>query len=62
MEVSQRGRNTQGVTLIRLPAEETLVSVVRLDADESNGDDIEGEVGEGIPPTSDASSDPQAAE
>jgi DNA gyrase subunit A len=62
MEVSQLGRNTQGVTLIRLPAEETLVSVVRLDADESNGDDIEGEVGEGIPPTSDAPSDPQAAE
>jgi len=40
-EVSQLGRNTQGVTLIRLPAEEALVSVVRLDADESNGDDAE---------------------
>ena len=34
-EVSQLGRNTQGVTLIRLPAEESLVSVVRLDADEN---------------------------
>jgi len=41
MEVSQLGRNTQGVTLIRLPAEESLVSVVRLDADESNGDEAE---------------------
>jgi len=36
-EVSQVGRNTQGVTLIRLPAEESLVSVVRLDADEDGG-------------------------
>jgi DNA gyrase subunit A len=43
-EVSQLGRNTQGVTLIRLPAEESLVSVVRLDAEEeteSNGDDMD---------------------
>ena len=38
-EVSQLGRNTQGVTLIRLPAEETLVSVMRLEADEDNGED-----------------------
>jgi DNA gyrase subunit A len=42
-EVSQLGRNTQGVTLIRLPAEESLVSVVRLDADESNGDEVDAE-------------------
>jgi DNA gyrase subunit A len=40
-EVSQLGRNTQGVTLIRLPADETLVSVVRLDAEEGNGEDAE---------------------
>ncbi|RUL66164.1 DNA gyrase subunit A [Dyella dinghuensis] len=40
-EVSQLGRNTQGVTLIRLPAEEALVSVVRLDAEENSGDDAE---------------------
>ncbi|GLQ97516.1 DNA gyrase subunit A [Dyella mobilis] len=40
-EISQLGRNTQGVTLIRLPAEEALVSVVRLDADESNGEETE---------------------
>jgi len=40
-EVSQLGRNTQGVTLIRLPADETLVSVMRLEAEEDNGDDAE---------------------
>jgi DNA gyrase subunit A len=40
-EVSQLGRNTQGVTLIRLPADETLVSVVRLEADEDNGEDAD---------------------
>jgi DNA gyrase subunit A len=37
-EVSQLGRNTQGVTLIKLPADENLVSVVRLDAEEDNGE------------------------
>jgi DNA gyrase subunit A len=40
-EVSQLGRNTQGVTLIRLPADETLVSVMRLDAEEDNGEEAE---------------------
>ncbi|HEV2622259.1 MAG TPA: DNA gyrase subunit A [Frateuria sp.] len=40
-EISQLGRNTQGVTLIRLPADENLVSVVRLDAEEGNGEDAE---------------------
>ena len=43
-EVSQLGRNTQGVTLIRLPADEKLVSVVRLDAEVENGEG-EGEEG-----------------
>jgi len=38
-EVSQLGRNTQGVTLIRLPAEEKLVSVMRLDAEEDAADE-----------------------
>ena len=38
-EVSQVGRNTQGVTLIRLPDEESLIGVVRVDA--FNGDDDE---------------------
>ncbi|HET8764259.1 MAG TPA: DNA gyrase C-terminal beta-propeller domain-containing protein, partial [Rhodanobacter sp.] len=41
-EISQLGRNTQGVTLMRLPADESLVSVVRLDAEEEDdGDDGE---------------------
>ena len=44
-EVSQLGRNTQGVTLIRLPADEKLVSVVRLDAVEiGEGEGEEGPV------------------
>jgi DNA gyrase subunit A len=38
-EVSQLGRNTQGVTLIRLPKDETLVSVMRLDSEEDNGEE-----------------------
>jgi DNA gyrase subunit A len=47
-EVSQLGRNTQGVTLIRLPAEESLVSVVRLDAEE---DGVEESAPDGgVPP------------
>nr|WP_199038682.1 DNA gyrase subunit A [Dyella sp. ASV24] len=37
-EVSQLSRNTQGVTLIRLPADEKLVSVVRLDAEAENSE------------------------
>ena len=41
-EVARVGRNTQGVTLIRLPDEEALTGVVRLDA----GSESEGE-GEG---------------
>ncbi|MDQ6647526.1 MAG: DNA gyrase subunit A [Pseudomonadota bacterium] len=40
-EISQLGRNTQGVTLIKLPAKESLVSVMRLDAEEDSGDDAE---------------------
>jgi DNA gyrase subunit A len=42
-EVSQVGRNTQGVTLIRLPDDEKLVGVVKI---ESDGDDAEGVDGE----------------
>ncbi len=38
-EVARVGRNTQGVTLIRLPADEALVGVVRIEA--LNGDDEE---------------------
>jgi DNA gyrase subunit A len=39
-EVARVGRNTQGVTLIRLPADEQLVGVVRVEAlgDEGNGE------------------------
>ena len=42
-EISQLGRNTQGVTLIRLPATEALVSVVRLDADADGAEDGEAD-------------------
>ena len=31
-EIAQVGRNTQGVTLIRLPADETLVGVAKVEA------------------------------
>jgi DNA gyrase subunit A len=46
-EVARVGRNTQGVTLIRLPADEQLVGVVRVEAlgDEGNGDADSGEIG-----------------
>ena len=59
-EVSQLGRNTQGVTLIRLPADETLVSMMRLDAEEDNGEEgvhvdvpepVDGEGSDAIEPT-----------
>ena len=45
-EVSQLSRNTQGVTLIRLPADESLVSVVRLEAEEDTGEDAEAPEGD----------------
>ncbi|MDE2278916.1 MAG: DNA gyrase subunit A, partial [Xanthomonadaceae bacterium] len=38
-EIAKVGRITQGVTLIRLPAEESLVSVVRLDAVDDAGEE-----------------------
>ncbi|MGO4700408.1 DNA gyrase subunit A [Dyella sp. 2RAB6] len=41
-EVSQLSRNTQGVTLIKLPSDETLVSVVRLDAEEESESEANG--------------------
>ncbi len=46
-EISQVGRNTQGVTLIRLPDEESLIAVVKVDAfEEVVGDDVaDGNVG-----------------
>jgi len=53
-EVSQLSRNTQGVTLIKLPVDEVLVSVVRLEAEEDNGEEVEAVVPEGQPPQADA--------
>ncbi|GAA0902298.1 DNA topoisomerase (ATP-hydrolyzing) subunit A [Rothia nasimurium] len=54
-EVAQVGRNTQGVTLIKLPKDETLIGVVRLEAEEEIEDgDIETPVGDvpaDLPPT-----------
>ena len=62
-EVSQLSRNTQGVTLIKLPADEKLVSVMRLDAEEENGE--EGEIIGGTAPVDGGGSeevDPTPAE
>jgi DNA gyrase subunit A len=41
-EVARVGRNTQGVTLIRLPPEEALVGVVGIESlnGEENGEDV----------------------
>jgi len=46
-EVARVGRNTQGVTLIRLPADEQLVGVVRVEAlgEDVNGADADASVG-----------------
>jgi DNA gyrase subunit A len=44
-EVARVGRNTQGVTLIRLPAEEQLVGVVRVDALGEEGSGLDNEIG-----------------
>jgi DNA gyrase subunit A len=52
-EVSQLSRNTQGVTLIKLPKDETLIGVVRLEAEEEleiEGEVIDGEVAADLPP------------
>jgi DNA gyrase subunit A len=59
-EVSQLGRNTQGVTLIRLPADEALVSVVRLEADEeseANGEGLNGDVADASGDAADAAAE-----
>ena len=40
-EISVLGRNTQGVTLIKLAKDETLVGLARIEAE--NGDDDESE-------------------
>ncbi|QWT22248.1 DNA gyrase subunit A [Bacillus sp. NP157] len=46
-EVAQVGRNTQGVTLIKLPKDEVLIGIVRLEAEEEIEGDIEGELPNG---------------
>jgi len=54
-EVSRLGRNTQGVTLIRLPEDEKLVSVMRLEAENGNDEGADDEAeGVEIPPGTDA--------
>ncbi|HEV7491061.1 MAG TPA: DNA gyrase subunit A [Rhodanobacteraceae bacterium] len=51
-EVARVGRNTQGVTLIRLPAEEALVGVVRVDALGDEGSELDSDaVGASPSPT-----------
>ena len=50
-EVARVGRNTQGVTLIRLPAEEQLVGVVRVEALAEEGNGADGEAGTESAPT-----------
>jgi DNA gyrase subunit A len=54
-EVARVGRNTQGVTLIRLPAEEQLVGVVRVEALGEEGNGVDGEATGAEPPPSDES-------
>ena len=55
-EVSQLSRNTQGVTLIKLPKDETLIGIVRLEAEEEleiegEGDVVvDGDVAADLPP------------
>src|SRR5690606_22329626 len=52
-EVARVGRNTQGVTLIRLPDDEKLVGLVRLEAmeDDSENGDSEGDASDDATPT-----------
>ncbi|MDN3698182.1 DNA topoisomerase (ATP-hydrolyzing) subunit A [Vibrio cortegadensis] len=66
-EVSQVGRNTQGVTLIRTTEDENVVGLQRIDEVEESevldGEDVEGHIAEGEQPASDIaeSSDQQEA-
>ncbi len=47
-EVSTLGRNTQGVTLIRLGEEEKLVSLVAVEAEDAENEDMEADAAEAI--------------
>jgi len=49
-EVSQVGRNTQGVTLIRLPGDEKLVGVVKIENGDGEGGDAETSGADAAPP------------
>lgn len=62
-EVSSLGRNTQGVTLIKLASDETLVGLERVqEPSEVEGDELEGEEGEEFEGTVlDAGTDPDDA-
>ncbi len=61
-EVAKVGRNTQGVTLIRLPDDEKLVGLVRLDAEDDEGGIANGEAHAGPDTSSGAGEAHQASE
>ena len=60
-EVAKVGRNTQGVTLIRLPDDEKLVGLVRLDAEDDEGGIANGEAHAGPDTSSGAGEADQAS-
>jgi len=53
-EVARVGRNTQGVTLIRLPADEALVGIVRIEALNDEAADVSGEPADAAMPPPEA--------
>ena len=56
-EIARVGRNTQGVTLIRLPADEDLIGVVRVEALDEDEDEAAGENGAAAEGAADAGPD-----
>ena len=60
-EVAQVGRNTQGVTLIRLPSDEKLVGVERVESIAEAVEELENELMSGGDDASDVALDPNAA-
>jgi DNA gyrase subunit A len=58
-EIARVGRNTQGVTLIRLPQDEALAGVVAVDA--LPGEEIEAAPGEAAPPGAEGETAPPEA-
>jgi DNA gyrase subunit A len=63
-EVSQLSRNTQGVTLIKLPKDETLIGVVRLEAQEEIDETelVDGEIAADAPPVESGPTDEASGE